>query len=323
MLFLKSRKRMNFAGRVVIITGGSRGLGLLLARRFRDEGARVAILARNAAELQRAAMSLDPHKQRVLPIVCDVAKRADVTTAVDVVLEHFGRIDVLINNAGVIQVGPLEHMTHDDFQQAMDVHFWGALHGVQAVLPHMKRRRAGRIVNIASIGGLVAVPHLAPYTASKFALVGLSDALRAEVRKDGIRVTTVCPGLMRTGSAIHAMVKGRHGAEFGWFGTLSALPIIAINADRAARKIINACRYGMSHLTITPQARAMAILDRLFPNTTAALMATSARLLPSPNLRQGHEAWTGLMSRPDELPRWVTALADKAAIRNNELVFGA
>jgi NAD(P)-dependent dehydrogenase (short-subunit alcohol dehydrogenase family) len=268
-------------------------------------------------------MSLAPQKRRVLPIVCDVAKPANVTTAVDIVLEHFGRIDVLINNAGVIQVGPLEHMTHDDFRQAMDVHFWGALHGVQAVLPHMKRRRAGRIVNIASIGGLVAVPHLAPYTASKFALVGLSDALRAEVRKDGIFVTTVCPGLMRTGSAIHAMVKGRHEAEFEWFGTLSALPIIAINADRAARKIVNACRYGVPHLTITPHARAMAILDRVLPNTTASLMATAARLLPSPDGRQGYEAWTGLMSRPDELPRWVTALADQAAIRNNELVFGA
>jgi NAD(P)-dependent dehydrogenase (short-subunit alcohol dehydrogenase family) len=256
-------------------------------------------------------------------IVCDVAKAANVTTAVDIVLEHFGRVDVLINNAGIIQVGPLEHMTHDDFRQAMDVHFWGALHTIQAVLPHMKRRRAGRIVNIASIGGLVAVPHLAPYTASKFALVGLSDALRAEVRKDGIFVTTICPGLMRTGSAIHAMMKGRHEAEFGWFGTLSALPIVAINAERAARKIMNACRYGVPHLTITPQARAMAILDRLFPNTAAALMATSARLLPSPNGGEGHEAWTGLMSRPDELPHWVTALADKAAIRNNELVFGA
>jgi NAD(P)-dependent dehydrogenase (short-subunit alcohol dehydrogenase family) len=323
MLFLKSRKRMNFASRVVIITGGSRGLGLLLARRFRDEGARVAILARNAAELQRAAMSLDPQKHRVLPIVCDVAKAANVATAVDIVLEHFGRVDVLINNAGIIQVGPLEHMTYDDFRQAMDVHFWGALHGVQAVLPHMKRRRAGRIVNIASIGGLVAVPHLAPYTASKFALVGLSDAVRAEVRKDGILVTTVCPGLMRTGSAIHAMIKGRHEAEFGWFGTLSALPILAIHADRAAHKIVNACRYGVPHLTITPHARAVAILDRVLPNTMASLTETAARLLPPPDGRQGYEAWTGLMSRPDELPRWVTALADKAAIRNNELVFGA
>ena len=134
-------------------------------------------------------------------------------------------------------------------------------------------------------------------------------------------MTTVCPGLMRTGSAIHAMVKGRHEAEFGWFGTLSALPIIAINAERAARKILNACRYGVPHLTFTPQARAIAMLDRVLPNVTASLMATAARLLPGADGRRGYEAWTGLMSRPDELPRWVTALADKAAVRNNELVF--
>ena len=88
----------------------------------------------------------------------------------------------------------------------------------------MRRRRCGRIVNIASIGGLIAVPHLAPYSVSKFALVGYSDALRAELAKDGIRVTTVCPGLMRTGSAGHALVKGHHQAEFAWFGALSSLP---------------------------------------------------------------------------------------------------
>src|SRR3954468_15395429 len=119
MLFGKSRRRMNFAGRVVIITGGSRGLGLLLARRFRAEGARVALLARNADELQRAAMSLDPEKRKVLPILCDVTNPANVISAVDIVLRHFGRIDVLINNAGIIQVGPVEHMSLGDFQQAM------------------------------------------------------------------------------------------------------------------------------------------------------------------------------------------------------------
>ena len=131
-------------------------------------------------------------------------------------------------------------MTYDDYQQAMNVHFWGALHCTEAVLPDMRRRQCGRIVNIASIGGLIAVPHLAPYSASKFALVGYSDALRAEVAKDGIRVTTVCPGLMRTGSAINALMKGRHDAEFAWFAALSSMPVVSISANRAARKIVEA-----------------------------------------------------------------------------------
>src|SRR5262245_40232800 len=320
-MFSRSR-RMDFAGRVVLITGGSRRLGLALARRFRKEGSRIALLARSADELDRAATALDPQRAKVLPVVCDVTKQRDTANAVEIVMRHFGRIDVLINNAGIIQVGPIEHMSRDDFQQAMAVHFWGALHTIQAVLPQMRQRRSGRIVNISSIGGLVAVPHLAPYTASKFALVGLSDALRAEVRKDKIRVTTVCPGLMRTGSAVHALMKGRHQAEYAWFGTLSALPLIAIDADRAARKIFAACRAGAPHLTITPHARALAIADRVAPGLIGAAMAASVRALPAANGREGYESWPGIVSRPESLPRWVTALADRAALKNNELAFG-
>ena len=118
---------------------------------------------------------------------------------------------MLINNAGVIQVGPIEHMTIADFEEAMAVHFRGPLYTMSATIPYMRRQGGGRIVNIASIGGLVAVPHLAPYSASKFALVGLSDALRAELAKNNIQITTVSPGLIRTGSAPNALFKGRHG----------------------------------------------------------------------------------------------------------------
>ena len=204
---LKKRK-FTYRGRVAIITGGSRGLGLLMARRLKEQGARLVLLARNKEELRRAEDELDDGSGTVRAIVCDVTERQHVQHAVEAAFQRFGRIDVLINNAGIIQVGPIEHMTYGDFQLAMNVHFWGALHCTEAVLPHMRRHRSGRIINIASIGGLVAVPHLAPYSASKFALVGYSNAVRAEVAKYGIRVTTVCPGLMRTGSAVNALMKG-------------------------------------------------------------------------------------------------------------------
>ena len=201
---------------------------------------------------------------------------------------------MLINNAGVIHVGPLEHMAYGDYQQAMNVHFWGALHCTEAVLPYMRLRHSGRIVNIASIGGLIAVPHLAPYSASKFALVGYSDAVRAEVAKDGIRVTTVCPGLMRTGSAINALMKGRHEAEFAWFGTLSSLPLVSIDARRAARKIVEAARRGAPHLTITPQARVAAMLDRLMPNTFAQTDEDGRpACCRARSAFRGDEAWPG------------------------------
>jgi NAD(P)-dependent dehydrogenase (short-subunit alcohol dehydrogenase family) len=320
MRLRSDRNCFTYPGRVVIITGGSRGLGLLMARQLRKEGARLALLARNREELQRANEQLGSGTS-VLAITCDVSVRASVQHAVEIVMQHFGRVDMLINNAGIIQVGPLEHMAYGDYHHAMNVHFWGALHCTEAVLPHMRRRRAGRIVNIASIGGLIAVPHLAPYSASKFALVGYSDAVRAEVAKDGIRVTTVCPGLMRTGSAVNALMKGSHEAEFAWFGALSSLPIVSIDARRAARKILYAARRGTPHLTITPQARLAAMLDRLMPNTFGRMMAVANRLLPAPAGVCGNEAWTGGESRPAALPRLVTALGDRAALRNNELLF--
>ncbi len=318
MRLRRSGSSFALAGRVVIITGGSRGLGLLMARELKKKGARLALFARNREELMRAKEELDGTS--VLAITCDVSERAQVQQAVDITIQHFGRVDMLVNNAGIIQVGPIEHMTYGDYHQAMNVHFWGALHCTEAVLPHMRRRRSGRIVNIASIGGLIAVPHLAPYSASKFALVGYSDAVRNEVAKDGIRVTTVCPGLMRTGSAVNALIKGRHGAEFAWFAALSSLPFVSIDARRAARKIVSAARQGVPHLTITPQARLAAVIERLMPNAFARAMAVANRMLPGADRVWGNEAWPGRESRPVKLPRLVTMLGDRAALRNNELV---
>ena len=119
----------------------------------------------------------------------------------------------------------------------------------------MRRRGFGRIVNITSIGGRVAVPHLAPYSASKFALTGLSDAVRAELAPYGIRVTTVSPGLMRTGSPVNAQVKGQHEAEYAWFAIADSLPGFSIVGRARRRQILSACRYGDPELTITLPAR--------------------------------------------------------------------
>ena len=317
MQLWNTRKSFGYPGRVVVITGGSRGLGLLMARQLNKEGARLALLARSRDELARATAELG---SGAIAITCDVSEPTHVEHAIEIVMQRFGRIDMLINNAGVIQVGPIEHMTHADYQHAMNVHFWGAFHCTEAVLPHMRRRRCGRIVNIASIGGLIAVPHLAPYSVSKFALVGYSDALRAELAKDGIRVTTVCPGLMRTGSAGHALVKGHHQAEFAWFGALSSLPVVSIDARRAARRIVEAARRGRPHLTITPQARLAAIVDRFMPNTFGRLMILANRILPDPDGVWGDEPWRGREARPARLPRLLTMLGDRAARRNNELM---
>ncbi len=207
-----------------------------------------------------------------------------------------------------------------DYENAMAVHFWGPLYAMLAVIPVMRQQRGGQIVNITSIGGEVAVPHLAPYAASKFALVGLSDAFRAELVKDGISVTTVSPGLMRTGSYYHANFKGQNEKEFTWFSLMSATPLTAMSSRRAAQQVLNAARYRAPKRTLTLQARALEILDEVTPGLTAWIAKNASRIMPAPAGEQGNELRTGFESRSKLSPSWVTAMAEKAAEENNEKI---
>jgi NAD(P)-dependent dehydrogenase (short-subunit alcohol dehydrogenase family) len=285
--------RFSLKNKVVLITGGSRGLGLALARQICAEGGKVALLARNVDELARAKTDLSLRGGNVLTIQCDLLESAQIETAVRQTVEPFGKIDILINNAGIIEVGPLEHMTREDFERAMQLHFWAPFELIMQVIPEMRRRGGGRIVNISSIGGKIAVPHMAPYTASKFALVGLSDALRAELARDRIYVTTVTPGLMRTGSEGHAKFKGDHAAEYKSFTGATKLPFASISAERAARKILAACRRGQPALVTPMPARALIIANALFPNLTARIFKIVNKRLPSPVGASGNNARAG------------------------------
>jgi NAD(P)-dependent dehydrogenase (short-subunit alcohol dehydrogenase family) len=307
---------ISFRGRVVLITGGSRGLGLVLARQLAREGAQLMLLARDRLELERAAAELREEGAAVRTFQGDVTDEETAARAVQATIDAYGRLDVLINNAGIIVVSPLENLTEEDFAEAFATHFWAPLRFMNAALPHLKRTR-GRIVNISSIGGKIALPHLASYTASKFALAGLSDAYRAELAKDGISVTSVFPGLLRTGSHVHALFKGQQEREFAWFALGSATSFSSANSLRAARQILRACRHGTPQLVISVQAR-MAILGAtLFPNLTARLAATMNRLLPAPG--ETHRAQPGLEIRAAFPPHWMTILPDRASRLNNEL----
>jgi NAD(P)-dependent dehydrogenase (short-subunit alcohol dehydrogenase family) len=318
---VRARRGVDFDGRVVVITGGSRGLGLVLARRFAAEGARVCLLARDERELDRGKRLLieETPGVDVMTIPCDVRNRDDVRSAIDRVLAQWLAVDVLINNAGVIQVGPLEHMTVPDFENAMAVHFWAPLHTMLECVPAMRRRGFGRIVNISSIGGRVGVPHLAPYCASKFALVGLSDSIRAELARHGIRVTTVSPGLMRTGSPMNAEMKGDHRKEYAWFAISSSVPGLTTAADRAAAQIIEACRYGDPELTITLPARAAVLANAIAPAASARFAEMAARLLPGPAGPSGDVPRRGRESESRWAPSLATTLTDRAAVMNNEV----
>lgn len=315
---LRSRLGYSLRGRTVLITGGSRGLGLALARQVAGEGGRVVICGRDRESLERAYESLAQSGAEVLALTADVTSPDSVREMIDAARQHYGWVDVLINNAGVIEVGPAVTMSVADYEEAMATNFWGMLYPTLELLPHMRARRSGRIVNITSIGGKVGVPHLLPYSASKFAAVGFSQGLRAEVAGDGIKVVTVCPGLMRTGSPRNAIFRGRHQAEYAWFSISDALPGLSISAEAAARRIIAACRRGDAEVLFPFPARIAAVVNAIAPGLTAGVLATVDRLLPGAD-----EGKTGRRTGADSQswlsPSWLSHLGDRAARKYNQI----
>ncbi len=320
MLLTRRPLYWSLAGRVVLLTGGSRGLGLALARHLLAEGAHVAMCARDQDTLERARNDLEQCGGSVFALQCDVTDRDAVTRMVQNVMDRFGTIDALINNAGTIAVGPVETMDIEDFSRAMNVNFWGPLYATLAVLPGMRRRRSGRILNIASIGGKISVPHLLPYSASKFALVGLSEGLRAELRADGVEVTTVCPGLMRTGSSRHAMFKGQHHKEYAWFSISDSLPGLSMDADRAAREVVEALKRGYAERVLSVPARIGVGAHAVFPGLTAEILAIVGRLLPGTTFLSGQRALKGEASTSTWLPSWLVRREERVEQRYNQRI---
>lgn len=320
---VRRSRRVELRGKVALVTGGSRGLGFELARQLVDAGARVAICGRDEVALSRALADLvhgaadrGGRNEDVLALPCDVTVEQEVRALVAEVERRLGPIDLLVNDAGTIEVGPSEDMTRADFDEAMATNFYGALHTVLAVTPGMRARRSGRVVNIASIGGKISVPHLLPYSASKFALVGLSEGLRSSLAKDGVLVTTVCPGEIRTGSPVHAVFKGDQPAEFRWFTTSDSAPLVSIAADTLARRILDAAAHGDAEL-VTPASAWLGVKwNALFPGLTADLGALAERQLPAPapgglSRRAGHEV-------DQELPAWARRVQDRAVAEYNQ-----
>lgn len=283
----------DLTGQVALITGGTSGLGYLLAREFGSQDCKVVICARDENELRHTRDSLEARGIDVLPVVCDVADQEQVDSMIDRANSHFGRVDILVNNAGVIQFGPFGSMEIEDFERAMDTMYWGTVYPTMAVIPQMTKRGYGRIVNITSIGGKVSVPHLLPYSTAKFAAVGFSEGLRTEVMKDGIVVTTIVPGLMRTGSYFSAEFKGDYEQEFTWFSLGSSLPLITIDAQRAARQIVQATRRGEAERILSLPANILAKAHGLFPNLTSDIMALADRYMLPQDSGQGQDVRIG------------------------------
>jgi short-subunit dehydrogenase len=299
-------------GAVVVITGGSRGLGYALASRFGRKHVRLVLAARDRGELEGAQASLIAEHPHLAPedfylFSGDLMDPGECRRLVSETLARFRRIDVLINNAGIIEVGPVESQTAETFERAFRIFYLAPLTITLAALPHLLRqspdpgwKRRAAIVNISSIGGKVSVPHLLPYCAGKFALVGFSEGLHAELRHKGIRVTTVCPGLMRTGGEEHARFTGQPEKEQKWFKLSAKTPVLSASVKCAANRIYSAVVTGRAELTITPQAWLAARIHGLCPETTQyAASLVNHYILPGP---KGTETHGSKISSPSAVP---------------------
>ncbi len=309
-------RRYDLAGATVLVTGGGRGLGLEIAREAARRGARLALCSRSTIELAAARRELIETGALVETMQCDVRDESSVRRAVQYFTQTLGPIDVLVNVAGVIEVGPVDALGMPDYEDAIATNLVGAIRMVESVRESMCERGRGRIVNITSLGGKISIPHLLPYSVSKFGLVGYSEGLRAELARYGVYVTTIVPGLMRTGSAPQATFAGQTKKEYAMFAPSDALPFTSVSVERAAREILDACEAGEVERVISWQAKVAIAAYSLLPRLVVSFLASFARLLPdsggSTEHRYGHESETPFTASP------IDALAHRATVTQNE-----
>ncbi|MFH8570070.1 SDR family NAD(P)-dependent oxidoreductase [Streptomyces sp. NPDC017993] len=310
-------------GLTAVVTGGSRGLGLLMGRQLARRGCDVVLLARDEPELARAVGQLkNTVGGSVRGAVCDVRDRAAVQEEFERIAGRHGGIDIVIANAGIIQVGPADALGRDGFEESLDSIFRGALNTALEALPYLRRSDAGgRLGLIGSIGGLIAVPHLLPYSCAKAAVAALAEGLHAEESAHGVTVTGVHPGLMRTGSHLHAYFGGDKRREYAWFSALAGAPVLSMDAERAAERIVSGLQRRRTRIVLTPAARLGAVMHGVAPVTTTRLMSVMVRALPSGGGRGTDEGATVEAFGQPPAPRLravVSALNERAADRFNQ-----
>jgi short-subunit dehydrogenase len=291
---------------VALVTGASRGLGFLIARELADRGFDLVICARSSTGMTAAGEELRTRGGRVHEVTADVGDRGDAERLVSEVQRRFGRLDMLVTNAGVIQVGPAQDLTVEDYAESMDIMFWGTVYTTLAAMP-MLRRSGGRLLAITSIGGKLPAPHLLPYTAAKHAAVGFAEGLRIEAARDGVSVTVAVPGLMRTGSTGNAMFAGDRNHERRWFTVAASLPVVSMDAERAARRLVRAAMHRRPEVILTPLAKVGARVHALAPSTTLRMLSVMNRLLPPPTGSTGPQPGHTTGPQPAWFARMTTA----------------
>jgi len=251
----------------VVITGGANGIGAALARRFARAGYAVAVLDREAAAARALAAEIEPGGGASIGIGCDVTSAADCRHAIASVLDAWGGIDVLVNNAGITHVGLIRETDVEVLRRVMEVNFFGAVHCTQAALPSLLSRR-GTVVALSSVAGFAPLATRAGYAASKHALEGFIHTLRAEHARDGLRVTVVRPSFVRTGIGDRALdAAGRPAGTDARTGVGHELP-----PEAAAARIFEGVRRGRRCVWVGREARLAWWLRQLWPSAYDRLM---------------------------------------------------
>jgi short-subunit dehydrogenase len=266
-------------GAVAVVTGATRGIGLALAEAMLKSGMTVYAVGVDPGRVADVALRLsDPklHARR-----CDVANGAEVDSLLREVEERHGRLDWVVNNAGIVGGGELADMTTEQMKKLVDVNLWGVLHGSRAAAASMRRRGSGHIVNVASMAGVLPVPFSAVYTATKHAVFGFSLALREELAPHGVGVHVVCPDVVDTNIFDHALDT----ASYSYRATIARHIGRAIAPADAARHALAGVRRGQAVIYTPPSSRALGLIGKIFPSFIAKQVATrmAPRVLPTEN----------------------------------------
>ena len=272
----------DFRGKVVVVTGAGSGIGKATALAFAREGADLVIADVNGDRLAIVSAEIEAAGARVMSMKVDVSKRSEVDELAGTVIAERSRVDIVMNNAGVAIGGPFVETPIEEFEWIFSVNFWGVLYGIKAFLPHMMARKYGHIVNTSSLAGLCAMPGLSAYSSTKFAVAGLSEALRAELKEHGIGVTTVCPGVIDTRVVADGRMHLDESSRANRSAVVEFYRRFGWPPERVAKAVLNAVRMDRSVVPVGPEAWLQWFAKRLSQKGYEAMIRLAGRFLMGP-----------------------------------------
>jgi len=269
----------DFRNKVVVITGAGSGIGKASAEAFASEGADVVIADIHEGRLQEVSSGIIARGGRALIKKVDVADRTQVEGLASFAIKEKGRVDILFNNAGVAIGATVENTSIEEWEWIFSINFWGVLYGIKAFLPHMIERKYGHIVNTSSLAGLCSMPGMSAYSSTKFAVAGLGEALRAEVRKYGIGVSTICPGVINTRVVEDGRMHLREGARANRQTVVDFYRNFGWPPERVAKAVLSAVRHNRSVVPVGPESWVQWFSKRLSQKGYETTSELAGRLL--------------------------------------------